>query len=286
MALTHQNRQMSQGEFKKFRDLIYRECRISLGPHKKMLVMNRFAKRLRELNLNSYGEYYDYVTSPEGRKKELAKMVDAITTNTTQFFREAKQFEFMNQVVWPEFLGEPQRFSSNTMRIWSSACSTGEEPYTIAISAKEALARMPGRQVRILATDISDSALDTARQGVYADDKVRNIQKQLLYRYFLKGNDRVKVKPELQQMVEFRKLNLNDPFHLKLRDFHIVFCRNVIIYFDRQTQEELMRKYFQVLRPGGYLFLGHSETLHGMGTEFDFVMASVYRKPTQATERR
>jgi len=281
-----QTRHMSQAEFRQLRDLIYRECRISLGPHKKMLVMNRLAKRLRELEFDSYGEYYDYVTSPEGRTNELPKMVDAITTNTTQFFREAKQFEFMDQVVWPELLTETNRTFSNTIRIWSSACSTGEEPYTIAISASEALSRMAGRQVRILATDISDSALDIAREGVYVDDKMRNVPKQLLYRYFLKGNGRVKVKPELQQMVEFQKLNLNDPFHLKLRDFDIVFCRNVIIYFDRQTQEELMMKYYQVLRPGGYLFLGHSETLHGMGTDFDFVMASVYRKPKKATDRR
>ncbi|MFH1742293.1 MAG: protein-glutamate O-methyltransferase [bacterium] len=282
MTLTCTARQMSTAEFNKFRDLIYKECRIALRPHKKMLVMNRLAKRLRELGFNTYTEYFDYVTSTQGRQEELARMVDAITTNTTQFFRESKQFEFLDQYLWPQLLQVNSVQLSIPIKIWSSACSTGEEPYTIGISASEFFSRSPGRTVVILASDISDTALSTARAGIYPEDKVSGIPLTLLHKYFLKGNERVKVKPELQRLVKFDKINLNDSFHRRLKDFDIVFCRNVIIYFDRQTQEELMLKYYEVLRPGGYLFLGHSETLHGMATDFQFIMASVYRKPTGA----
>jgi len=279
LALSQTQKQMSQLEFEQFRDLIYQESRIALRPHKKMLVMNRLAKRLRELNMDSYGDYYKYVVSTKGRQEELARMVDAITTNTTQFFREGKQFEFLDGHVWPHLLD--LKLGSAAVRIWSSACSTGEEPYTIGISALEAQRRSPGRPVSILASDISDSALRTAREGIYPEDKVSGIPVVLLHKYFLKGAGRVKVKPELQRLIEFDKINLNDPFQRQLKGFDIVFCRNVIIYFDRQTQEELMMKYYEVLRPGGYLFLGHSETLHGMATDFEFIMASVYQKPTR-----
>ena len=277
MALSLSQKQMSQLDFERFRDLIYKESRIALRPHKKMLVMNRLAKRLRELNMDSYSDYYKYVTSEEGRREELPKMVDAITTNTTQFFREGKQFEFLDTQVWPHLL-DPKS-GSTAVKIWSSACSTGEEPYSIAISALEAQQRSPGRAVAILASDISDTALRTAREGIYTEDKVNGIPRDLLHKYFLKGAGRVKVKPELQRLIEFAKINLNDPFQRQLNGFDIVFCRNVIIYFDRETQEELMLKYYEVLRPGGYIFLGHSETLHGMATRFEFIMASVYRKP-------
>ena len=138
---------------------------------------------------------------------------------------------------------------------------------------------MDGRPVWILASDVSDRALEVARQGIYPNQKARKVPLALLRRYFLKGEGRVKVKPELHKMVEFRKINLNDPFHRRLRNFDVVFCRNVIIYFDRQMQKELMEKFYRVLRPGGYFFLGHSETLHGIATEFEFVRASIYRKP-------
>ena len=147
------------------------------------------------------------------------------------------------------------------------------------MSASEFLSHTDRKPLWVLASDISDSALETARQGIYPDDKMRNVPTHLLHRYFLKGNGRVRVKPELKNLVEFRKINLDGAFHRQLRDFDIVFCRNVIIYFDRQTQEELMAKYYEVLHPGGYLFLGHSETLHGMATGFEFVTASIYREP-------
>lgn len=266
--------QLTEKEFELFSSLIYDTVSIHLGPGKCPLVANRLMKRLRVLQMPSFHAYYDYVTSPAGRKDEFQIMVDAITTNKTEFFREEKQWTFLAETLWPAIAAGGPR----SIRIWSSACSSGEEPYSIAMHAWQNLPNPEAWVVKILASDISARVLETALAGIYEDDKVECISLPLRRQFFLKGTARYKIKPFIQKLVEFRQINLKDPFSFSRDYFDIIFCRNVIIYFDRPTQTKLMQKYWDCLKPGGHLFLGHSESLNGIFDGFRFVTASIYKK--------
>lgn len=275
---------MSNREFKRFSEFIYAQCGIKMPPAKKTMLTARLLKRLRDLGLTSYGEYYDYVSSPDGRSKELVKMIDVVTTNKTEFFREAEHFDFLAKSALPALAGSRQAGNMRRLNIWSAGCSSGEEPYTLAMVLAEFFSTTrPLDKFSILATDISTQILARAKKAIYLKETVEPVPIMLRQKYLMRGKDSQKelcrVVPELRHCITFRHLNFMDKdFGIRPR-LDIIFCRNVVIYFDRQTQRKLFEKFYDQLVPGGYLFIGHSESLHGISERFQNVATTVYRKP-------
>jgi len=266
----------AQYEF--IRNLVYDQSRINLGPDKKELVCSRLRKRLRALKLDSIADYCNFLRSPSG-EDEVTGLLDAISTNVTDFFREANHFDFLTSAIIPEWL--KNRKQKDTFRVWSAACSSGEEPYTIAIVLAEALAGT-SEGWSVLATDISNRVLEKAGQAVYRQERLKLPHAELLRRYFQKGvgswEGHFRVKNSLREKVEFRRVNLIQwPYPFTDR-FNAIFCRNVMIYFDRQTQEQLIPRLTEQLAPGGHLFVGHSESLVGIEHGLVCLRPSVYRK--------
>ncbi|HUA98711.1 MAG TPA: CheR family methyltransferase [Terracidiphilus sp.] len=220
----------------------------------------------RELDIDSYGRYCDYLFDPRRAKGELVHLIDAVTTNKTDFFREARHFEFLTAKALPDLTSGGT--SGREVLVWSAGCSTGEEPYTLAAVLSEYAAVHPGFRFRILATDISTAVLEKARLGVYSSEAAQAVPAALRKKYFMRGREpgstRVRVAPELRSLVEFRRLNFMDSDYGLQEKADAIFCRNVIIYFDRPTQERILARLTRYLAPGGYLFVGHSETLHAM----------------------
>ncbi|MBN2329523.1 MAG: protein-glutamate O-methyltransferase [Candidatus Omnitrophica bacterium] len=276
---------MNDRDFDALRQLVYEQCAIDIRPHKKQLMINRLTKRLRLLGLPSFTQYVDYLCNDRHREQELVHLIDAITTNKTDFFRESKHFSFLEEVAAPEIIRRAGR-SERRLRIWSAACSSGEEPYSITICLNEMLQRHPGWSFEILASDISEAILQQAAGGIYDASKVAPIPMNLLRKYFLRGHNRFKIKPQAARSVNFQKINLKSDFHRSLSNMDAIFCRNVLIYFDRTTQADIIQKCWHVLRPGGYLFLGHSETLQGMKTDFHYRLPAVYQKGIHESNRR
>lgn len=262
-------------EYQRLSALIYEESGIALGAQKQSMLVGRLSKRLRELGMGSFTEYYETVTKDETRE-EFTRMLDLISTNKTEFFREPKHFDFLRGRILPE-LAQTKR-----IRIWSSACSTGEEPYTIAITLFDGVQSPTQWDFQILATDLSTRVLAQAASGTYEEERLRTVPPDVVKRHFLKGrSDRagsVKVKPHLANMIQFRRLNLmDDRFPIK-SPLDVVFCRNVMIYFDHATQETLVNKFHRYLKPGGYLFIGHSESLQWITHPFKLIAPTIYRK--------
>lgn len=268
---------MTEREFNSLRSMIYDYCGIEIKEHKKHLLINRLAKRLRHLGLPSFSDYLIYLGQGNTRHQEFIELIDAVTTNKTDFFREPKHFTFLQDRVVPEFLHSRERLTE-PFRVWSAACSSGEEPYTIAICLSELFSGCPGSRFIIAASDISETVLRNAVTGIYDESRVEPIPMPLLRKYFLKGNQRYKIKPETAQNVNFLKLNLQHDFHRSMNGFHVIFLRNVLIYFNPPTQREIIRKCWYALRPGGYLFLGHSESLSGSKSEYEYIAPAIYRK--------
>lgn len=266
---------LSSHTFQRFRALVYRESGIDLADHKRVMFASRLQKRLRELGLTTFEDYYDAVTGA-ARDGELTVMLDCVSTNKTEFFREPQHFAFLRDHVLPNLAQD------KVVRIWSAACSTGEEPYSIAITLAEAIAAPFNWQCHILASDISTRVLATAAAGMYPSEQVRPLGRDLIRRHFLRGvNDNadiVKVKPQLAGMIVFRRINLlKDRYPIKgLLD--VIFCRNVMIYFDRATQAQVLGWLSRCLKPGGYLFVGHAESLSWAATELQYVAPTIYRK--------
>ncbi len=265
---------MSDRDFSAFRQMIYDYAGIEIKPHKKTLLVNRLSKRLRNLGLSGFGEYLEFLKTSDRRNQELIELIDCVTTNKTDFFREPQHFTYLQEKVIPELL-QKNSFRTNGLRIWSAACSTGEEPYTLAICLSEYL---KDKNFEILASDVSETVLRHAVTGIYDESRVAPIPMPLMRKYFLRGNKRYKIKTELAKFITFKRVNLNQDFHHFINNFDVIFCRNVMIYFDKPTQQEIINKFFHALRPQGYLFLGHSETLQGMNAPFTYVAPSVYRK--------
>ncbi|MCX7794817.1 MAG: protein-glutamate O-methyltransferase CheR [Thermodesulfovibrionales bacterium] len=261
--------------FALFSELIYRSSGIRLTKQKKNLLISRLLKRIRALGVDGFYNYYRLVRSDQS---ELIHMLNCIATNTTRFFREEYHFKFLEEIGIPEFINR------RNINIWSAGCSTGEEPYSIAISVSEALSKYRGLkpEVMILGTDISTSAIDFAKRGIYEEDQMPdNTPDRILKKYFLKGvgeySGRIMVKEHLRNMVHFERLNLKDRIYPLRRDFHFIFCRNVMIYFSSEMKEHVISQFYNHLVDGGYLFLGHSEAiLNRKG--FIPVYISVYRK--------
>jgi len=273
--------QLSDAEYALFSDLIYQQCGINLGPHKKELVKGRLMKQLRAYQLKTFKEYYDFVMSdPSG--KELETMVNLITTNVTSFFREKQHFDFLMQSVFPAITQKKNRENSKRIRLWSAACSTGEEPYSILMTVLEYFKDGGLWDIKLLGTDISTRALACAQQGEYPQQKVQDLSPLLLEKYYtkeLKDHEiYYKIKDQVKALAVFRQLNLmmeSYPFKGK---FDIIFCRNVMIYFDKETQKLLMNRMANYLEDGGYFFVGHSEASVGMNANLKKIGAAIFSK--------
>ena len=267
--------ELSPAQFQKISQTVYRLCGINLTPGKEGLIKTRLAKRLRTLGLGSYSEYMSYVEGDE-TGKELAFMIDALATNKTSFFRETQHFDYLREEIVPALRGGSQR-----IRFWSAGCSSGEEPYSIALLLREEIPDIDRWDVRILATDISSKILAIAREAVYAEQTVEDIPPQLLRKYFTciqtPGARAYRVNENVRAMVRLGHLNLMEPWPMK-GPFDVISCRNVMIYFDKATQQDLVQRFWKLLRPEGYLFIGHSESLTGSSHEFHYVQPAIYLK--------
>jgi chemotaxis protein methyltransferase CheR len=274
-------RPMSAGEFEQIRRLAYEQFGLDLHAGKEQLVATRLGKKIRELRFRSFHQYYRYVV--EDRTGEaLVALIDALTTNHTSFFREAAHFDFLRRKLLP---GLRRR---ETIGIWSAGCSSGEEPYSILFSLVEELGEAVLSRVRLLATDISTRVLAEAERAIYPAERFEGTPEPRLRRFLLRSGrgDRYWycVRPELRMAVEFRRLNLMRPFAY-LGVFPLIFCRNVMIYFDRAVQQDLTNRLAGCLEPGGYLFIGHSESLNGIGHPLEYVCPGIYRKPVASLAR-
>ena len=268
---------LSTRNFARLRELIYTETGICLSPEKKTMVEVRLKRRVRTLNMATYREYCDFVFGRRGMQEELIFLINVITTNKTDFFREPQHFEFLARTALPELA-----VSGRTFVIWSAGCSSGEEPYTLAMVLSEYADVHPGFRFRVLASDISTSVLEKAEAGIYSSECIAPIPLTLKRKYLLRSRDsqsgRVRVASELRRLVDFRRLNFMDSDYSLTERVDAIFCRNVLIYFDRPTQESILRKLLHNLVPNGYLFVGHSETLHDMDLPVVPVAPALYRK--------
>ncbi|HEY8965435.1 MAG TPA: protein-glutamate O-methyltransferase CheR [Candidatus Methylacidiphilales bacterium] len=273
---------LSDQEYERIRKLVYEYSRIDLGPNKRELVTARLGKRLRATKIESFSAYISYLDSRAG-EEELTHLIDAISTNHTFFFREIKHFEFMENTVLPWAAAEASKTGKKQFRVWSAASSSGEEPYSIAIQLTDHFKRNPGWSWKIEATDISTKILAQAREGVYAEERLRDVRPDWMKTYFQRGIDEwtgyYRVREEVRQAVNFTHLNLLQPKYPFTEPFQLIWCRNVMIYFDRPTQEQLVAKLSEMLVPGGYLFIGHSESLTGIKHGLKALRPAIYQKP-------
>jgi chemotaxis protein methyltransferase CheR len=267
--------------FHQYSRFIYSNVGIHLPPTKKVMLQARLARRLKKLNLSSFEEYFSYVTSEEGLRNEMPNMVNAVTTNKTDFFREPQHFKYLTENVLPEFYHQEK---SKKFKIWSAACATGPESYTMAMLLQEFALKNPGFRFAILSTDISTEVLDIAHDGFYHLEMAKSIPKPLRKKYVLRAKDvnkqpYIRIVPELRKMIQFKQLNLMDQYYPFAKDIDVIFCRNVFIYFDRKTQECVIRKLCSHIRPGGYLFIGHSETIRIQNPPFQTITSTIYKMP-------
>ena len=266
-------------DFEKISRLVYEKCGINLHEGKKELVSSRLGKRLREGNFKSFADYYRYVTTEEGTD-ELVRMIDSISTNLTYFFREESHFQKLRAILTGMLGKAGPSGRPPKLRIWSAGCSTGEEPYSLAITIKECLGEKTP-DATILATDISTSVLKTASSGIYSEEKLKNISPIIIKKYFQYGCGKwtgsYRSKKDIREMIKFVRFNLMETPPAQYM-FDIIFCRNVMIYFDKPTQNALTNRFYDCLEKGGYFFIGHSESLTGLEHKFKYVEPSVYRK--------
>ncbi len=264
-------------DFERIRVLVYEHAGIHLSEAKGNLVYGRLSRRLRVLQLARFDDYLRFLQ--QHAETELTEFLNAITTNLTSFFRENHHFEALCNQVLPELMHA--RRAARRLRVWSAGCSTGEEPYSLAMVLSETVLDQPGWDVRLLATDLDTSVLETARTGVYAADRVSNVSRERLRRFFRRGvgvnAGRVQVVAELQRLIAFNQLNLMETWPMRgLID--VIFCRNVVIYFDKPTQARLFDRFADLLSTDGRLFVGHSETLNKVTDRFELVGQTMYRK--------
>ncbi len=274
---------ITTGEFQLFAKLIYKVAGIHLRDSKIALVSNRLRKRLKALNLSSYREYYDYLARNDSRaQEEMAHFIDAITTNETYFFRHETDFDFLRTVVIADV--EKRQLARNKfIKIWSAASSTGEEPYSIAMTVAEALDGVPGWNIQILASDINMTVLANAEKAVYGPYAVSRLNNYAINKYFDRqksstaaGEEKYIVKPHYKKMVKFKRHNLKE--NMTLMKFDCIFCRNVLIYFDNESKTHVIHNLYNALNDGGYLILGHAESLMRIKSNFKYVRPSIYKR--------
>ncbi|MFT4115032.1 MAG: protein-glutamate O-methyltransferase CheR [Silvibacterium sp.] len=261
---------MSALDFKRFRELVHQHTGIWLRDGKNVMLASRLTRRVKHHGLQNFSEYYDYLERSRD-DNEIAELINCVTTNKTSFFRESHHFDFLRDVVVPERMKAARGGQAKSIRIWSAACSTGEEPYSISMSLCDALCGRDGASfggmsswnIEIIASDIDTTVLDTASRGVYQENLLGDVTPGLRQKYFLRGKGEssgfVKVKPELRRLIAFSRINLMDKVWPLSGKFHVIFFRNALIYFNQDTQEMFLRRMIRLLEPRGYLILGHSE---------------------------
>jgi chemotaxis protein methyltransferase CheR len=266
---------LNASEYRKISELAYDHFGLDLRGGKQSLVATRLGKKLRELGLRSFQHYYDYVKADRSGAA-LASMVDQLTTNHTSFFREPRHFDFLRKTIFPALR------TRSRIHVWSAACSSGEEPYSIAMSLLEESPREAAAKVRIKATDISMRVLEKAMSGSYPPERVEGIPNLLLQHYLIRGQGKddgiFRFRNDLRSMIEFERLNLMGELP---RGYccSVIFCRNIMIYFDKPTQQSLVQRLSEHLEDGGYLFIGHSESLNNISHGLNYVCPAIYRKP-------
>lgn len=272
--------ELSERDYHNFRDLIYQRSGITLHQGKKELLKARLSKYLRGSRFRSLQEYYRYLIDKDDGD-ECVHLLDSVSTNLTYFFREPKHFAFLRNTAVPNLLGLPRVLQEKRICIWSAGCSSGEEAFSIAISLVEHLGKTHPLDIRILGTDLSTKVLEKARRAIFPQEKLRNISQEVKRRYFQMGvknwGGYYRLKPFVRKMIRFERLNLIDPFPSGL-SFNIIFCRNVMIYFDKSIQEQIINKFYRILAPKGYLFIGHAESLAGTRHPFKYIQPSIYQK--------
>lgn len=277
---------ISDREFNTVQKLIYDLAGIVLSDAKRIMVQGRLNKRLRALDMESYGEYLDYLLDPR-HADETPLFINALTTNKTDFFRERHHFDFLTNTAFPEFVRRSKQGRAQRLRIWCSASSTGEEPYSIAIAVREFFGLDSPWDIRVLASDIDTAVLEAATKGVYAEERVMDMPRSLVLKYFDResrtSTDWI-AKPTLRDLLTFRRINLQEATWPIQTLFDIIFCRNVMIYFDGESQRKIVRHFSDYLDPEGYLILGHSESLIGISDQFSLLGETVYHK-TEAAKR-
>ncbi len=275
----NQTIELADGEFIRIKGLVYDRCGINLSEGKRELVKTRLGKILRRGAFSSFGDYFDHVLSDK-TGHELTFMLDLLTTNYTFFFREQGHFDYLRTEFIPEFIRK-RKGAGRKLRLWSAACSSGEEPYSLAITLMEAIPDYLKWDISILATDLSTRMLKTASGGIYPREKAQSLPESLLKKYFLQGqgkwDEHIKIKDEVRKLVQYQRVNLISPFNFS-EPFDCIFCRNVMIYFDKKTQAELVNKLYHCLDEGGVLMIGHSESLTGIDHPFRYLKPSLYRK--------
>jgi len=264
-------------DFEALRALVKQLTGIHLSDQKRELVYGRLARRLRALQLRSFAEYRELLANDGGR--EISELCNAITTNLTAFFREPHHFEYLRQQLLLPLAADPN--GARRLRIWSAGCSTGEEPYSLAMTVLEAIPDLPRWDIRILATDLDSDVLERARQGVYTAERVRGLGHERVARFFTQHSQRegahYQVIPELAKLITFKQLNLMHPLPMK-GPLHAIFCRNVVIYFDKDTQRELFARIAHLQRPGQLLFLGHSESLFKVSEDYALIGKTIHKR--------
>ena len=273
---------MTDRDFSRLSALISERCGIKLPSAKKTMLEGRLRKRLRALDLKDFEQYCDYIFSRNGVDPEYLQMIDAVTTNKTDFFREPQHFHYLTQMAVPDLIEIYGLGVKNRLNIWSAGCSTGEEPYTLAMCLMEFAHRGLLINFHILATDISNRVLESARLGIYEHEKVEPIPMPWRRKYLLRSKDKnlglVRITPELRELVKFQHLNLMAADFGQREPMAVIFCRNVLIYFNRPTQLAVLNRFCRHLVKGGYLFVGHSETLHGLDLPLVQAAPTIYRK--------
>ena len=264
--------------FNQISEYVMSSCGINLSKNKFELVNTRLSKVIRTHNFSGFQEYYDYLVNDE-TGEALNELMNAISTNLTSFYRESTHFEFMQDVMIPEILNNATRNKNYQLRGWSAGCSLGAEIYTIAITLMENIPNLETWDSRLLATDIDTNVLQTGISGIYSDKQVATIPLPLLSKYFQYSHKKecYRAKRSLRDLIRFRYLNLIEPFPFQ-RHFDFIFCRNVMIYFTKDTQQVLVNKFYQHLKPGGYLFIGHSEGLSGLQHDYKYIQPTIYKK--------
>jgi chemotaxis protein methyltransferase CheR len=273
---------LSREGLERFCTFITRELGIKMSPAKLPLLQSRLQKRLRELQLGSLEAYQEYLFNSDGAEKEVVHFIDAVTTNKTDFFRESQHFDMLVQAVLPRLDRDPTGSRPWPFKLWCAGCSSGEEPYTLSMVLAEYAARRRGFDFTLLATDISTRVLEHAVRGIYDAERIEPVPMPLRQKYLLRSKDparaAVKIAPELRQRIVFQRLNFMDAEYPVKDSFEVIFFRNVMIYFDKPTQEAVITRLCRHLLPGGFLFVGHSESLAGQNIPVRCVGAALYRK--------
>jgi len=282
LTTPHDEPEMTREEFEMIRDYLHEKAGMYFAENKLYLVKNRLVKRMAELSIKTYRDYF-YHVKYDTSMKEFHQLMNVMTTNETSFFRNEPQLlSFSDEVIPLIMAAKEKNKQARKLRVWSAGCSTGEEPYTLAMLMLDRFATKPGWSAEIIANDISEDVLRAARRGEYSGLTLRNVSSSMLDRYYTRAGDSYRVKPEVKALVKFACLNLNDQRMSSMnRDFDVIFCRNVMIYFSDEVKKRIVRGFFNSLNPGGYFYIGHSETLHGISKAFKLVYfknALVYQK--------